>query len=108
MKSYATWAAAIAFGAMSVPALAQGTAEALLSAPALNGVASVLHGQKMCGFEVSPDALNRYLDERGLLTPDALAKIDAELDWARRARRELTQTECGIRQAVAKKMGVLN
>ena len=75
---------------------------------AIDGIAQIVEAQERCGFRVSSDALNRYLDERQLLSPDALSMIGMKVRLIRRREGMSAETECEMQRATATKMGVLD
>ena len=75
---------------------------------AIDGIAQIVEAQERCGFHVNSDALNRYLDERQLLSPDALSMIGMKVRLIRERDGMSADTECEMQRATATKMGVLD
>ena len=74
----------------------------------VQGVAGLLYAQKECGFTINTNALNTYLDDQGLLTPEGMAQIDSDLMLMKDLlKQEVTPEQCAMRRATAEKMGVL-
>lgn len=72
------------------------------------GVAGIIHAQDQCGFTIDTDALNRYLESRDMLTPEAMARIDMDIQLAGYGDdAKLSPTQCSMKKASAKSMGVL-
>ncbi|PZR81667.1 MAG: hypothetical protein DI537_37880 [Stutzerimonas stutzeri] len=73
----------------------------------MEGAADLLFAEKKCGFRIDMDHLNRWLETRGVMSPDALDYINSTYERAIRVNRELTENQCALAKASAKSIGAL-
>lgn len=70
---------------------------------AVQGIGSVLAAAKQCGFEIDEAALNKYMESRGILTPEALAIINVQVSYGQ--EEEFTPAQCAIHRGFAASIG---
>lgn len=73
----------------------------------LLGVASIIYAGDQCHFRIDHQALTTYLDDQGLLTPEALTRIQSRVADSRFLKQPLDETACVMNEAVGRKIGVV-
>lgn len=70
---------------------------------AIQGIGSVIAAAHQCGFEIDETALNKYMENRGLLSPEALAVINLQVSISR--DEDFTPAQCSIHRGLAESIG---
>ncbi|MCM2396180.1 hypothetical protein NBH19_08825 [Rhizobium sp. S95] len=74
---------------------------------AMDGAAELLHAEETCGMRLDAKALNLWLESKNVLSPDALSRINFNLDTLKRSNKTLTENQCALAKASAKSIGAL-